>query len=72
MAQSKPNQWRDSSREVKFFIFDSKLSFIFLIWLLNITNLNRMMVNKVNPLVTKPCFIINLFIITSTHSHQSD
>ena len=40
--------------------------------LLNITNLNRMMVNKVNPPVTKPCFIINLFIITSTHSHLSD
>jgi len=39
MAQGKPNQWRDSSREVKFFIFDSKLSFIFLIWILNITNL---------------------------------
>lgn len=39
MAQSKPNQWRDSSREVKFFIFDSKLSLIFLIWILNITNL---------------------------------
>ena len=41
MAQGKQNQWRDSSREVKFFIFDSKLSFIFLIWILNITNLKK-------------------------------
>ena len=35
----KTNLWRDSSREVKFFMFDSKLSIIFLIWMLNITNL---------------------------------
>lgn len=35
----KKNLWRDSSREVKFFMFDSKLSIIFLIWMLNITNL---------------------------------
>ena len=32
----KTNLWRDSSREVKFFMFDSKLSIIFLIWMLNI------------------------------------
>ena len=39
----KPNLWCDSGRSVKFFIFDGKLSLVFLIWLFELANLKILM-----------------------------